>query len=349
MTAAARWIAAVLAALLIAGCSESDEPGLEPIDGGVARGPGFTFPLGSDWRTLEDPEKRLPEGAAALVDTIVEGGAWARPSDDEGESVLVLVAIEQAPPDTPWAVVEQTLNGLGNGNYRVEPKGDALDGADTAFISASGGPDGLVKRGVSARRGTLLYSLTVQTKDADPAELERIRDSIAQRWKWAPLTASDEERITRVTREVDGSGYRVTVPPGWRGLQGKDLPDQEALGADTVWYGSNGVTGITTVDVSHRPSPYEDLEGSLARLERAERKAFEPFTSFRRDRRLTLGGEPALAFDVTKRVEGDLWRHLAVLTIHDGTQFRIVLQGKAARHARDRRAFLAALESWRWE
>lgn len=348
------WAAVVVASvtLTVAACSsEDDDPKL--LDGGTARGPGFSFRLGSGWRAT-DPEGSLAsnredrEPLRRELRGSVQGGAWELPSDDPDERVAVFVVIGQTKEKRPWESAGAEAEAAGARDYRIDRRGISLDGADAAFTSSRAGPDGEIHtRSIRTTRGTLSYTIHVQMAIAD-TRLEQVREQVAASWRWQPLSAADRERL-RKSRELEGSGYRVTLPEGWRGAPGDVLPEAKDLDADTVWTGYEDRDGLTNVIVSYTQAPYDDLARSLPLVQEDERRVFEPVDSFGRAPDLVVGGEPAASFDIATHVDGEPWRHLDVLTVHDGKLYGITLGSKRSRFAEDRRDFLDALSTWQWK
>jgi hypothetical protein len=288
---------------------------------------------------------------------IVFGGAWAD-TEHRDERRSVNVVIEPATADSSLEDIARssvTLLQRTTGGARVTTSSTTLGGEPAvAYSVRSRQNDRQVdSRGLIAHRGVYAYTVTLQQR-APGQGLDGLARSVAAGWKWVTPSGRDAAKLERL-RELDGTGYHVTIPPGWRGTRGKAAQKAGLQGVDSFWAGHLGNGYSTNVNVGAGQAPVPNLNAAIkaiAQLERTtSRQAGGRFelTSLSRGGDLTLDGEKAGSLIVTSKAAGKSLRQVEVVALHDSRLYRITLSAEASREAKDERAFKTALASWRWK
>jgi hypothetical protein len=234
------------------------------------------------------------------------------------------------------------------------PRRTRLAGEPAAVVASSRKKDGETVNTlqVLAKRGDYGYTVTVQTRTDDPAGARELMEDVTATWRWVPPTAEGRRTLAGLS-DFSGTNYRVTLPPGWRGTGREALNDQQAFaGADSLWRGWIGEAGATSVTVTSTGSQFEELEDALIHVEEREAETLArqaDSLSIRRGPRREVGGAPAGSLDIVMTIGGQELRQLEVVVFHSPGYWQIKLSGLPSRHARDRRAFMRALDTWTFE
>jgi hypothetical protein len=368
-TTRGRALAATLAALTLvaAGCGGEGEGGsldTERLDGGRAQGAGFTFELSEDWSSVQDTDA-LERGVARESDVpgldvgagVELAGAWVLRSDEENRP-SVNVTVEPVTRDTSLQTIAAGSAALlrTSSGADVTPRpATRLGGSPAAALAYSTDEDGepFEKRFVLTQRGDYAYGLTAQMRTRDGDRVDELVERIVSSWRWREPSAAERRKLAGLSA-FRGTGYRVTLPPGWRGTGKEALAETGQLeGVDSLWRGHMGERTSTNVNVGAMPQPGDDLDEVLEQVEESERTNLSnvgaKLHSIERGPRLRLGGEPAASLDLESTVNGERLRHFEVVVLHARRAYRVTLSGAEQRHATDRREFLATLRTWRWE
>jgi len=356
--------AALAAAFLLGACGGSGDK-LAKLPGGRAAGPGFEFQLSGAWRALRDLRElsRVVTGSAAkqvpgldVSAGIVFGGAWTDTSNTKARRTANVV-IEPVTSDSSLEdVARSSVSLLGRtAGGRITTRRTNLGGEPAVAYRRRSKQRGrsIDTLGLIAHRGDHAYTVTLQGRSPGSG-LESLGHKVSGGWKWVPPSGRSAARLERL-RELDGSGYHVTLPPGWRGTRGKAAQQAGLQGVDSFWSGHLGNGYSTNVNVGATAAPVKNLDTAakaIAQLERSTaRQSGGRFkvASLRRGRDLRLGGSRAALLEVGSSVAGSPLQQREVIALHASRLYRVTLSAQAGREPKDERAFRAALKTWRWQ
>ena len=156
---------------------------------------------------------------------------------------------------------------------------------------------------------------------------------------------------------VEGTGYAVTVPDGWRDRseEGEEI-EVQGFSPDTVLIGTRDEGFATNVNIIRTPGIELDLDAQT----RLERKLLEeggppgedkvdPAQELTPVERTTVAGEEARAYEFRLPQDDMLLRLRQLLTIRDGTAYVITLTTAPDRFDEDRDDLDSILDSWEWD
>jgi len=108
------------------------------------------------------------------------------------------------------------------------------------------------------------------------------------------------------------------------------------------------------VNVARLDYPTGDLAVALREVAREERRTDAATPAFELDSldivsAPAVDGEPAGALELTSTANGNRLRQLEVVALRESQLYRITLSSLRERYPPERRAFLEALATWRWE
>jgi hypothetical protein len=354
----------LVAGLCLAACGSSNDK-LASLPGGRATGPGFSFPLNGDWRALRNLQElqKVVSGSTAkqlpgldIGAGFVFGGAWTDTAHSDAHR-SVNVVIEPATSDSALddiarssiTLLERSTNGARIATGRSRLAGEPA--IAYALTSLQHGRH-TASHGLIVHRGPYVYTVTVQER-APGKGLDPVERKLLAGWRWVPPSGSGVQRLARL-RSLSGSGYHVTLPPGWRGTLGKAAAQAGLTGVDSLWRGHLSNTYSTTVNVGATRAPVKSVDSAtnaVARVERATAKQSGgrfKLQALTKSPEIRLGGSKAGVLDITSTADGVRLRQVEVVALHGGRVYRITLSAERAREHKDARAFRQALTSWRW-
>ena len=345
----------------MAGCGGKD---FEPLDDGRATGPGFAFELSEDWEALEDLKElrdevggEIDESLGLDVDSGFEfAGAWAEPDEDDTKPV-VNVVVEPVTRDTKFEALSTGTTQFLQAAVKpqdLETGRSSLGGtpAFSATYETERDDDRVENRQLTAQRGDYAYTLTVQMHTDEDGPVDDLMRDIRSSWRWEPLRPAGRRLLAELS-DFSGTGYTLTLPPGWRGTGPDALRKAGQLeGVDSLWRGYLDARRATNVNVGYIRAGSQDLDEALDFVEEQERTALDDqgakLASLERGDDMELDGETAGVLELETDFGGDRLRQVEVVVLHDERLYRITLSGIEERHATDRKQFLRALRTWRW-
>lgn len=325
----------VVAVLALAGCGGSDTKALP---GGIASGPGFTVKLPRGWRAfnmvtetkIDRQSRRYALGKGISGYGVLDGGHWVKLSGGAQEAFDVEVEPITADEADATITQEQTAALRRVGATRVRQLGSTIVDGVPATITAYR-LQGLDLRVVYTRRGNYLYSITVTAKHEQGTSPDSLLKTVVGGWRWTSTAVPALAQLSRVS----GTGYKLTLPPGWKPESGADAARAGVTGADSAWIGYTDSSGQTFAAVFVEPARSATLAQLVARelKDGGKRLADEQ-----------LGGATAAVLDISsKRFHIHEW-----VVLHGGRDYVIAVRTSNARAGVDDAAVRKALDSWQF-
>ncbi|MBA2793208.1 MAG: hypothetical protein H0U32_04320 [Thermoleophilaceae bacterium] len=357
----------VLCAVLAGGCGGGAEPKLDRLSDGRAQGAGFVFELPEHWQALETTEELEREVSDAVTEEIpgldaqagfLFAGFWVQP-DEKDLRPSVNVNVEPVTADTSLDALATSSLALVEAKIEERPAQQParLGGAPAVRYSYEDEDEegrAVQTRGIVVKRGDFAYTLTLQMTGSGAAEpVDELTGQIGSTWRWREPDAQERKDLSDLS-DFEGEGYRVTLPPGWRGTGKEALGDSGPAGIDALWRGFVGSGSSTNVNVARLDYPTGDLAVALREVAREERRTDAATPAFELDSldivsAPAVDGEPAGALELTSTANGNRLRQLEVVVLRESQLYRITLSSLRERYPPERRAFLEALATWRWE
>ncbi|WP_354701807.1 hypothetical protein DSM112329_02143 [Paraconexibacter sp. AEG42_29] len=358
-------VVAMLSALL-AGCGD-DDVSTSNLKDGRATGPGYSYALPDGWKSLDlgdKADRELAERVSERIKGLDTAGFgyryWAKPGDDERRPIVNVTA-EPLTADTETDIAARS------GRALMDTLGPDIQDAPLAppaqfdkaptLVGVRYSAEGRANRAVSARRGTYVYTVTVSMQEKYAKDVDALTESIATSWRWAALDAAGR-RALEPLRRLQGDGYRVRLPLGWRGSGKAALKAMGGAfaGADTLWRGAVTEQNSTNATVLISPGASGTLDAAASEVEDAERQTAEQtkgayvIRGIERGTDTTVGDEPAAVLEI-RSAAGPAkvpLRQREVIFRHAGRTYRVILTSLPGRFAKDLAEFDSALATWAW-
>ena len=147
--------------------------------------------------------------------------------------------------------------------------------------------------------------------------------------------------------KVEGSGYSVELPDGWKDRT-DDAPQDSPIRVDRLLIGPRVRGFATNVNVIREPRPGN---ATLEEIEQQGRPQIRGFggRDISQARPVKLGDERALSHTYRIRQRGKLLTGEQYIAIHDGRVYNVTVTSDPSAFADARRDFREITGSWKWE